>query len=486
MRSGEKNAWRRRVEAVGAAVRREDLDPEATAWLESAGAGRWALACSGGLDSVALLLLMEAHFGPVGKRVTLLHFNHRLRGDDSDEDSRFVAALAGVFGCAFLSATWDDAPEVVSEAAARTARWRFFDEVCAASGLGSILLGHHLDDLAELLLMRVGRGSGSRGLGALRPVQPMPRGLTRVRPLLSLDRASLEAAMRAAGVPWREDATNQKRDFTRNRFRLDVLPGWKRALPQDWGRGVRRTRRLCAEDSDALEALAESARKHIVLQPHQLDGKALRQLSRAVSRRIVERWVRGLEGLSQLSAAAVDAVVDRSLRTKAGAMDLGQWHLTFGDEIIARSSGVVVIEKWRATVVDRATRWQVLCPPDGVLSGEPIPVTDELCVRLQSGQVDPAHEVYLAVPADGPLLIRRWAPGDRYRPMGAKGSRKLQDAFVDRHIPVERRGILPVVALADGTILWVPGLVPAECGRVLRLSPTALKLTYHPRLTRFE
>ena len=167
-------------------------------------------------------------------------------------------------------------------------------------------------------------------------------------------------------------------------------------------------------------------------------------------------------------------------------MSLGRWRLTFGEDIVAHVPTSPVGRMWSPVLVDPMSRWQVQCLPDGTLEGEPIGVTPGLCALLERGEVDPTGEAYLAVPAEATLLIRPWASGDRYRPMGVGGSRKLQDAFVDRRISVERRRLLPVVALDDGAILWVPGLVPAECGRILRDSTIALKLTYHPRLTRSE
>lgn len=475
--------WTARRDRIASRLPRPAMDREAVDWLARARGRPWAVACSGGLDSVALALLAEAWFRPREGATVLLHFNHGLRGAESDGDAAFVREMAAGLGCAYEAGRWEDAPGDPPEAECRRARWAFFEETCRRLGIDCVLLGHQLDDVAESLLMRAGRGSGTAGLAAPRSVSHAGSGPARVRPLLGLSRGDLEAAMREADVPWREDSTNESRRHTRNRMRLDVLPAWKAAVPQDWRRAVARTRRLCAEDADALAALAADLAQTAALDGGGLLRAPLEAAHRAVARRALERWLRGHDGLAEVSAAAVEAVVDAVLGTETTAVELGRWRVEAeADTVCVRAvpcAGGDATSAPPPRILSGDSPFTVEWPGGGVLRGERVDVAETLLARLERGEVDPRGEVFLAVPpAAAALVLRPWRAGDRYRPLGAPGTRKLKDAFADRGVPPERRRRLPVVTAADGTVLWAPGLLPAECARVLRGCPSALRLTY--------
>jgi hypothetical protein len=122
-------------------------------------------------------------------------------------------------------------------------------------------LGQQQDDIAETFFMRLARGSGTAGLAAPRPAQRMPGGGVRLRPLLTLKKAEISAALRAAGIPWREDASNAGDDYFRNRIRRAVLPAWQRAAHgRDALDGAALARELLDEDDAALEAWLEELR----------------------------------------------------------------------------------------------------------------------------------------------------------------------------------------------------------------------------------
>ncbi len=230
---------------------------------------RVGVAVSGGIDSVALLrLLIELH-RELGIVLSVVHFNHKLRGAESDADQEFVAGLAREHGLEFHTASGDVAQLAAEEgsgveSAARELRYGFFQELLGAGGsegsgtagakaqhfepfnrraesaappqseapailLNKVVTGHTLDDQAETVLMRVIRGTGPRGLGGI-----FPRIIVEheddegygeiVRPLLGIRRGELEQYLVDIKQPWREDSTNAESKFTRNRVRSLVLP----------------------------------------------------------------------------------------------------------------------------------------------------------------------------------------------------------------------------------------------------------------------
>ena len=223
------------------------------------GAARLAVACSGGGDSTALLVLVNGWAAPRGIGVVALHVTHGLRGEAGLADARFCANVAARLGVpyGFLSV---DVPsqrrkgESV-ESAARRLRYRVLLSVAGDMG-AAVLTGHTRDDQAETVLLHLERRLG-RARGGIRA----SRSDGVVRPLLPFSRAELRAFLTSEGVPWREDETNANEGFARNRVRRTVLPGIERRMPGATERlaraGEAYSRRLDALDRRLDSALSE-------------------------------------------------------------------------------------------------------------------------------------------------------------------------------------------------------------------------------------
>lgn len=287
-------------------------------------AGPWAVALSGGADSVALLLVLWAAFPARRRRLVALHFNHRLRGRAADADERFCARLCAALGVEFASARWtrERGAAPVSEAAARAARHAFFAREMKRRRARVLWLAHQQDDVAETLLMRLSRGSGTGGLAAPRPVQEFADGRVHLRPLLTLAKAELVAALRAAGAVWREDASNLSALFFRNRIRRTVLPAWMAAAGRDAAAGAALSRERLEEDDVALEAwldeLAPFARRGRCLLAGRLAGKP-----RALWRRALHRWLLAVQPETDLSRQGFEQLLAALMRGKDTRFSLG-------------------------------------------------------------------------------------------------------------------------------------------------------------------
>lgn len=311
--------WQAAAGRLAELIPRERLEPAVVRWAERRAAREgWAVGFSGGPDSLALLLLLWAHWPEWRARLSALHFDHRLRGAESRGDAEFCRKVCVGLGVKFVGGVWKrvSSPKA-SEAEARAARMAFF-----AKHARVMWLGHQQDDIAETFFMRVARGSGTGGLAAPRPVQAQPGGRVHVRPLLALKKAEIVAALRAAGVPWREDSTNAGRDYFRNRVRRDVLPAWGRAAERDALAGAARSRLLLEEDDAALEALLDElrpieagrGRTGVVLRLTVLAGKP-----RALWRRALHRWLAGEPRAGEISRQAFEALleaIERGQRTR--------------------------------------------------------------------------------------------------------------------------------------------------------------------------
>lgn len=261
---------------------------------------KWALAFSGGADSLALLLIFWAEGpGRWGRDFVVFHFNHRLRGGAADADEKFCREVCKALGVTVVTARWRHARKGASEASARAARFEFFEREMRRRRIRLLWLAHQRDDIAESMLMRLARGSGAGGLAAPRPVQAMGGGRLRLRPLLTLKKAAIVAALKKAGATWREDDSNAGDDYFRNRVRRSVLPAWTKAAGRDALAGAALSRELLEEDDAALEAWVDQLRP--VDRRGRLDVGGLEGKPRAVVRRALHRWLLAVRPDTDLS-----------------------------------------------------------------------------------------------------------------------------------------------------------------------------------------
>jgi tRNA(Ile)-lysidine synthase len=426
-----------------------------------------AVAVSGGADSVALLLILGAIAARARWRVAgVIHVNHGLRGVESDEDEAFVRALARRLSLPCEVAHVDvrararDRHQSI-EAAARDLRYAAFADAASALGATLVATGHTRDDQAETVLLRLLRGAGSRGLGGIRP----KRGRY-VRPLIDCRRGDLRAFLAAAGEPFREDASNADLAIARNRVRHALLP----ILDRDWPGAIRalaRAAELAADDERVLARMAKEMAPALSLSPAsgvQLDVRGLVPLPAAIARRIVRDAIEAAGGTASLRD--VDAVrrLARAPRPD-GRLDLG------GFEVSRRGSAL----RFRAAHPrgGRVRPFEYVLPVPGDVHIDETGATIRASIRkgLPATSVSAGRdEAWVALSAIAlPLVVRSRRPGDRVRPFGAPGSRKLQDVLVDAKIPREARDEVALVVDARGTLLWVAGVAAAEAGRVTAL-----------------
>jgi tRNA(Ile)-lysidine synthetase-like protein len=226
--------WPAAAAAIAAGIPRSRLNPPLSSGpTQRPQNERWAVALSGGADSVALLLLLWAHWPKRRSRLVALHFDHRLRGAESAADARFCARLCAGLGVPLVAGRWEAGRRKPSEAGAREARFAFFEREMAVRRIRVLWLGHQQDDIAETMLMRLARGSGGGGPGGA-PADPRPfaagggKSSTSARCSRSGSARSQERCA-SAGAAWREDSSNAKGVHFRNRLRRDVIPRWVRA-----------------------------------------------------------------------------------------------------------------------------------------------------------------------------------------------------------------------------------------------------------------
>lgn len=423
------------------------------------------VALSGGADSVALLHLLLGMKDDYSLRMFVAHLNHKLRGKESVGDVRWVKKL-----CKSLNIPCRIGElEVRSicrergmglEEGARAIRYDFLKRAASDFGAERIATGHTQDDQAETVLMRLLRGAGPSGLCGIRPVWGQI-----IRPLIEVKRGDLRNWLQERDISFREDSSNRDLRYLRNSIRWRLLPQLKAYNPRII-EALARSGMILLDQSEHLLGLAKEVLGEVA---HRglggeiiLDLELLFAYDMAV-RQVVLREAFKLLGRGNLLFTHVDGLARSPLR--------GRVSLPGGIEAEGKEGKLFLLSgtlRRRPIKVEIPGRVET---NDGLFLETEIvaPPTLDL-IRGQGGMV--AYFDWEKL--DGPFEIRGWEKGDRIQPLGLRGRKKLQDLFVDLHIPRPQRRLVPLLTCPKG-IIWVIGYRIAEPFKIQERTREALK-----------
>ena len=438
----------------------------------------YLVAFSGGADSRLLLGLTVEAAREIGARVYAAHLHHGIRGNEADRDEAFCRRVCAELGVHLFTEHVDIPARAAAsgrslEHEAREARYDFFARLMERENIPVLLTAHHADDNLETVLLRLLRGSGTRGMGGIPYERPLPCRTCNgtecrvVRPLLDYTRKDIEAELTRRGWDFVTDSTNASPDHTRNRLRHTVVP----ALESIAGVGVpqRSAARLCraaAEDEEALSAIAEA---HFVASGDPETGaitlSALTSQPPAIAKRILlcgyAAYLRsqGEESIPlhrTLSAYHLHALLTLAREGQAGdvsdELPAGVRALVAGDRLTFTGDQPNKPSPVREPIplALGITPWDELFSILTEISDVPLaPLTGD---GILASAVFPASA--------GELFVRARASGDTILSHGMH--KKIKKLLCDKHVPAELRDRLPLVCLPDGQILWCPSVAFAD------------------------
>ncbi|MBM4265781.1 MAG: tRNA lysidine(34) synthetase TilS [Deltaproteobacteria bacterium] len=434
---------------------------------------RVVVAVSGGPDSLTLLAILSSLARDLDLGLVVAHLNHRLRGAAADRDALLVAAHARGAGLPVVIGTCDELALATSgfEERARRERSAFLARVAREHEARAIALGHTLDDQAETVLMRLGRGAGPASLGAMRARRE--DGI--VRPLLRIRRAECARYLEARGLRGIVDETNLDVRFTRNRIRHQVLPALASGLGVDAAERLADLSRQLQVESDLAEAAVG-----VLLDREPGPDLAIGTVCGAgeAAGRIVHAWLvrRGL----RLSRRQIEAVVDLARRGgPSDGIDAGS-----GNRVARCYERLVVVPLPRASrdLPFESLEWTIPgaidLPSGWRLSAAPCP--ERTVAACPPSGADAGCGLELTIPAAAlpdALTVRRPRPGDRIRLRA--GRKKLSDLLVDARVPRNERSSLAVVS-KGADIVWVPGIAAGWTGSAAGAASALVLLRAEP------
>jgi tRNA(Ile)-lysidine synthase len=436
---------------------------------------RLAVAVSGGADSVALLCLLLELRSELGTVLSVAHVNHKLRGEEADEDERFVAKLARqhrleLHACA-ASVDGSHTSGVSSgiEAAARELRYSFFRQLAREAGVTKIATAHTLDDQAETVLLRIFRGTGIRGLSGIHPrivFEDQGRAFGEVvRPLLAFRRAALQEFLRERGQSWREDSSNRDTAFLRNRARHRLLP----LIGEEFGEAAIEHMGELAEIARAEEEQWERAHPEIrgqgggaveTRQAASLPGLAvapLLTLPLAAQRRLIRAWLEMKVPDLSISFRLIEQALELARGAAGKKLELpgglnvrrGRQELWFELETVGGRGETADYE-------------YALVVPGAVEVPELGASIEARVVDASGVPEEESSELLDLARMPKEVLIRNWRAGDRFWPAHTAAAKKVKELLNDRHAAGVEKKLWPVAVAKGCGLIWMRGFaVPA-------------------------
>lgn len=426
---------------------------------------RILVAVSGGPDSIALLHWLWKGREDLGIIISCAHYNHGLRGDESDDDERYVESICRMWSIPFLSEQ-AQLKELLKEGGnlqeiAREYRYRFLLRAAEKVGATKVALAHHGDDQVETVLMRLIRGTGSSGLSGIPYKRALSPGIEIIRPFLDISKEEILKYLKLHRLEGRIDSSNLKTDYTRNRIRLELLPKLYSYNPKV-ASSIQSLTRMLKEDEEYLEAQA----KQMFTEHIELDARlqarvklvSWRMFPLSLQRRIIKLICNYLTEREE----EVPYIHIEAIREIFAGDTPRQWELPWGLVAVARY-GEGIIKK-KAENRKRSFHYPILVPGSVWISELNAQFT--CSVTSVPGVDDVSREVYFDYDClKGNLILRSRKPGDRIWLEGLGGHKKVKDIFIDEKIPQEERERVPLL-FAGEDLIWIPGIRKSSHGAV--------------------
>ncbi|WP_029451482.1 tRNA lysidine(34) synthetase TilS [Clostridium algidicarnis] len=448
------------------------------------------VALSGGPDSITLLHILYSLKDDLGITLYAAHINHKLRGEASDKDERYVKEICSSLNipCYVKLADINAISKkrgISSEMAGRDVRYDFFESLKKDLNINKVAVAHNSNDRAETILMRIMRGTGIEGLAGIKPV----RDNTYIRPILILSRKEIEDYCEINKLCPRIDKTNNEPIYARNKVRLELIPYIKENFNKDIINTLNRFSELMVRDNDYLEKISyEKFMKYVEINSKSdiiIHKEAFKEHDSIVTR-IIRYSIEKLEGtLNNIEMIHISSIVSLSNQGTGKTVNLPH------DITVSNVYGDIFIKKNYKKVIKNENLSSIINLKDytkeDLKIGVKINIPEfqmSLFIKLLSD--DNISNLNLkgksnckyfdADKIKGDINVRYRKDGDKFIPYGMSGSRKLKDIFIDEKIPREQRDSIVLICF-DKHIAWIEGYKVSELFKVEHKTKNILSIT---------
>lgn len=400
---------------------------------------------SGGPDSTALAAALAEIAPLLGIKIILAHYNHGLRGAESDADEREAGRLARQLGLNFVSRKMDnvDVPKGLSpEDFYRRRRYQFFDEVAKSNWAGKIALGHNLQDQAETVLLHLLRGSGLEGLKGILPLREGKY----IRPLLEVSRREIISYLDKAGIPYRQDSSNDSRIYLRNKIRLELLPYLKNEYNPRLDETLAQMAEILRDENTFVNDCVHQALKSTCIKKQNnkivLNIGYLSILHPAIRRRLLKKLLEDFNcqknGITFSHVDSIDRLLQNSESGKKICLPLG---------IEARREYEnLIMERLQEDTKQVEYFYKVEIPGEIYVAQRNLTVSLQM---VEKSKIDFSNSNKHYIDFDKirqPLVLRNRRAGDWFQPLGMAGRQKLKSFFINKKITQQKRDEMMLLA----------------------------------------
>ena len=424
-----------------------------------AGGDKVLIGLSGGADSVCLLKTLDKLREEYNLDLHAVYVDHGLRPEETPAEAEFAKKTAENCGAGFYAEKIDVLSYCKKEGlgkqeAARTLRYEVYERLAAQIGANRIALGHTADDQVETFFMRLLRGAGRKGLSGIPPVRKI-KGKTIIRPLIGTSRAAIEEFLRQEGAGFITDPTNFRRDYTRNKIRLDLLPVLKKLNP-NLDETILRTAQILAEEERYFEI---QVMKGLMMLLRNKTGEEielflvpLESMDTVLLRRTLRKAIELAKGFNKKRTLGFEHIEDMIGLIKKGKPG-DRLDLPGPVRAVKKYSTFLISSKPAAHI----GTGELDCPGSISIAGTGLAITASVLESAERGANGKSVAVLDAGRTGQKLVVRGRKEGDFFYPSGLGGKKKLQDFFVDEKVPRDERDAVPVVLSGDN-IVWVAGM----------------------------
>ncbi len=454
---------------------------------------------SGGPDSVALLYLLMELRDIYNLQLYIVHLNHMLRGNESDEDAGYVKRLSKKLKLPVFIGKKDVGKfakenKLSLEEAARIQRYEFYKQIADKLNIRKIALGHTADDNAETVLMRLLRGAGEQGLIGIYPVRHIGN-LKVIRPLLNIYRREIESFLKEKKIRARTDSSNADNKFLRNKVRLELIPILEENYNQNIKQVLVNTADILKEENEYLEEITKKFYWQAVLKQGEhppcppskgefggtndesihLSIKKIGNFSLAIQRRVIRYGIKKFTGdLRQITYQHLNEI----FKLLKGSLPYGQINLPDG-LVVERMRRELVIRKGKAQNI-RNIIYPVKIPGVTLVPELGVKLICAISKRkpnLKFSMQNPYQESFDYDKIKEPVFIRTRKQGDLFQPLGMIGKKKIKDFLIDQKIPQPEKS--KILLLTDKTgIIWVVGFRISDKFKVTEKTKQVLKVRF--------
>ena len=371
---------------------------------------RVVIGVSGGADSVVLAHILKE----LGYDITIAHLNHQLRGENSDEDEAFVMDLAKKWSVGYICERIKIPKNGNLENNAREIRYNFLEKVRKECEVDFIAVGHHLDDQIETILMHIARGAGLRGQVGMRCQSDKL-----IRPLLDVRRKDIEEYAKDNDLDYRTDESNLDLSYERNYWRHKLIPSMNNNNLE------KEIRNISSNAEKKLDVISKKAEKWISV--NLLDSKFNKEQFNVLPDDVKSEVMIQILGANDLYETSINRLVEFINDGHSGR------GVKVKDTTFSIEHNSVLVHQCNDAVLNLPKTKITI---DGIKWGN-------WTIKLKD---------------EKPLYVRQWKAGDKFQPSGMKGSKKLQDFFVDNKIPLHQRKQIPIIVDKKDDIISVGDL----------------------------